>query len=46
MINTYLNDASIKTNQMPIMTNEEYDEFISKLIYDIYQKYGFYRSKL
>ncbi len=46
MFNTYLNDVSNKTNQIPIMTNEEYDEFISKLITDIYLKYGFFRSKL
>ena len=46
MFNMHLDDNSNKTNTVSTMTDEEYDNFVSKLINEIHRKYGFHRSKL
>ena len=46
MFNMHLNDNSHRTNTNSTMTDDEYENFVNKLITEIHRKYGFYRSKL
>ena len=46
MLNTLLKEKSNNINQLPITSEEEYNEILFKLIDEIHKKYVFTRSKL
>lgn len=46
MPNTLLNKVPDNINQIPIMLEDEHNEFLFNLIEEIHKKYGFTRSKL